>query len=122
MLFAAPDEKFGAKNSKFELLSRAFSIPVNDALMIQHLRQVDFSSTKKMLSTLFDVLEAANGEGDTFERTLLWIGMVLNAHYTNFVMSRDDETREQLTSALAVVDQVSVLSNFFSLSVMMGQN
>ena len=32
--------------------------------------------------------------------------MVLNAHYCNFVLSRDDETREQLTAALNIVTEI----------------
>ena len=107
MLFVTPDEKFGGNFERLELLARAFVLPVNDTIMVQHLRQVDFSSARKMLSALFDVLESVgNDDDDAFERLLLWIGMVLNAHYTNFVMSRDDESKDQLTAALTIISQM----------------
>ena len=106
MLFAAPDEKFGGNSDRLELLTRAFVMPVNDTLMVQHLRQVDFSAARKIISALFDVLESVIHDDDAFEKLLVWIGMVLNSHYANFVMSRDDETRDQLTAALAIVNQM----------------
>lgn len=106
MLFSAPDEKFGAKNSKFELISRAFSLPVNDSLMVQHLRKVEFILIKKFLSTLFDIIQYANEDSDSFEKVISWIGMILNAHYTNFILSKDDETREQLMAAFEIVNQM----------------
>ncbi len=34
---------------------------------------------------------------------LLWIGVVLNAHYCNFVLSKDEDVREQLGTALSVI-------------------
>ena len=106
MLFAAPDEKFSAKNSKFELLSRAFLLPVNDSLMIQHLRSIDFFAAKNFLSQLFEIIQSANEDSDSFAKVISWIGIILNAHYTNFVLSKDDDTHHQLLAAFEIVNQL----------------
>jgi hypothetical protein len=64
MYFIAPVEKFGAKKSsaevcehrRKELLSKAFTLPITDSLMIQHLRQIDFSLATRILDTLFGLV------------------------------------------------------------------
>jgi hypothetical protein len=37
---------------------------------------------------------------------LLWIGIVLNSHYTNFILTKDDETRQQLVIALTLINEL----------------
>ena len=68
MYYIAPTEKFGAKkmtkmscsdvceNLRKELISKAFSLPITDSLMIQHLRQIEFSLAKKIIDTLFGLV------------------------------------------------------------------
>ena len=67
MYYIAPTDKFGGKKSKKcieevcenrrkELLSKAFGLPITDSLMIQHLRQIEFSLAKKILDTLFGLV------------------------------------------------------------------
>jgi len=117
MYFAALHEKFGAKKKsneeknetrRRELLLRAFAIPITDTLMVQHLRQVEFVLARKMMATLFELIELSTGDGNEshFEQLLIWIGMVLNAHYCNFILSKEDETRDQLVTALTIVNQL----------------
>ena len=74
--------------------------------MIQHLRSVDFFAAKNFLSTLFEIIQSANKDSDSFEKVISWIGIILNAHYTNFVLSKDDDTHHQLLAAFEIVNQL----------------
>ena len=112
MYFAAPHEKFSVKKKsaeekneirRRELLSRAFAVPITDTLMVQHLRQIEFVLARKMMATLFELVDENE---NNFAQILIWIGMVLNAHYCNFILSKDDETRDQLATAQAIVNQL----------------
>jgi hypothetical protein len=68
--------------------------------------QVNFNLARKMLTTLFELLYDDDTDADAFEKLLGWIGILLNSHYTNFVMSKDEDTKNQLNAALAVVSQL----------------
>ena len=76
MYYVAGSDKFGGKKCKKEtneirrnqLLARAFALPVTDMLMVPHLRQVEFVLARKILTTLFDLIE---NENDNFEQVTI---------------------------------------------------
>lgn len=96
------------------LLSRAFNVPVTESVLLQHLRNSEFSLVQKMLGHLIDMVriestetEAGGGgeelNGDKFEHHLTWIGCILNAHYANFLMSTAEGSIKMLEEALETV-------------------
>ena len=96
------------------MLSRAFNVPVTESVLLQHLRNSEFSLVQKMLGHLIDMVriestetEAGGGgeelNGDKFEHHLTWIGCILNAHYANFLMSTAEGSIKMLEEALETV-------------------
>ena len=96
------------------LLSRVFNVPVTESVLLQHLRNSEFSLVQKMLGHLIDMVRIESAEtvagsggedlkGDNFEHHLSWIGCLLNAHYANFLMSTAEGSIKMLEEALETV-------------------
>ena len=79
-----------------QLLSKAFEVPVTESMMLTYLCQIDFDIAIKMVEfvnlSLKLLMGTREGNGDHFSRLVEWMGMLLNAHYTNILLlSRDDD-------------------------------
>ena len=75
-------------------------MPVAESMMLSYLGQIDFAIAVKMvefvnisLKLQMGTKEAQGGQGGNyFNRLVEWMGMLLNAHYTNILLlSRDDD-------------------------------
>ena len=72
-------------------------MPVAESMMLSYLCQIDFAIAMKMVEfvnlSLKLQMEAKEVKGGNyFTRLVEWMGMLLNAHYTNILLlSRDDE-------------------------------
>lgn len=112
MFLTLPDSVFKVEGrlSKKSLLDAAFSVPITEALMTQHLRFTSFKLAKEMLKHLLGSL--AKGE-DCWElsQVLTWNSLILNAHFSNFVLLKDQEVKDLLQEDL---DSIGVLEGSIS--------
>lgn len=75
----------------------AFDVPVTESMMLSYLCQIDFAIVVKMVEFVNLSLKLQMGTkeaqgGNYFTRLVEWMGMLLNAHYTNILLlSRDDD-------------------------------
>ena len=80
-----------------KMLSKAFEVPVTESMMLTYLCQIDFDIAIKMVEFVNLSLKLLMGTrevqgGGHFSRLVEWMGMLLNAHYTNILLlSRDDD-------------------------------
>jgi hypothetical protein len=90
-LICAPDSRFESVVHREKLLSKAFDTPLTEALMQQYLSRTEFSTANKMLAFLELSLRLQQGEHtETFLRLLTWVSLILNAHYANILLTRDE--------------------------------
>ena len=79
------------------MLSKSFNVPVAESMMLSYLCQIDFTIAMKMVEFVNISLKLQMGAkevqgGNHFTRLVEWMGMLLNAHYTNILLlSRDDD-------------------------------
>ena len=79
------------------MLSKSFNVPVAESMMLSYLCQIDFTIAMKMVEFVNISLKLQMGAkevqgGNYFTRLVEWMGMLLNAHYTNILLlSRDDD-------------------------------
>ena len=72
-------------------------MPVAESMMLSYLGQIDFAIAVKMVEFVNISLKLQMGTkeaqgGNYFNRLVEWMGMLLNAHYTNILLlSRDDD-------------------------------
>lgn len=106
-LFLLVDEDFAedataAQVAREKLLSKAFDVPVTESMMLSYLCQIDFEIATKMVEFVNISLKLQMGTmevqgGNYFTRLVEWMGLLLNAHYTNILLlSRDDDKVAEL--------------------------
>ena len=86
-------EKVNEKERQ-SLLARAFNVSITETLMVQHLRQSRFELAKGMLAWIVEELKRTKQKRKVVvdvEQLFLWLGLILNAHYLNFILSKNDE-------------------------------
>ena len=69
--------------------------------MIQHVRLCCFELSKNMLAWIvkeMTYVKARKHKVDLYQ-SLLWIGLILNSHYTNFILSKGNEEVKDLLIA-----------------------
>ena len=101
------------KQKTNNLLARAFNIPTTDTLMVQHLRQIKFEVAKSMLEWIVKELKQADqdrgnrrGKSVDMDQLFMWLGLILNAHYTNIILcKRDDEIKTVISDASDAIRQ-----------------
>jgi len=77
-------------------------VPVAESMMLSYLGQIDFAIAVKMVEFVNISLKLQMGTkeaqgGNYFNRLVEWMGMLLNAHYTNILLlSRDDDKVAEL--------------------------
>ncbi|XP_050094379.1 uncharacterized protein LOC126577034 [Anopheles aquasalis] len=102
--------------SRYDLLNVVLSCTYNRTIIIPIVRaELDFPSVVKLLqhleyllvdpmATLTETLH--NGDSfDSDEKTIEWIMVLLDAHYQQFLLSKDDAVLEQLRRMLAIIDR-----------------
>ena len=99
-----------AENDKYhKSIVKAFNVPITEVLMTQHLRQCNFELAKNMLMWLVLEMKSENSDEEkvSMDQLLLWIGLIINSHYTNFILSKGNEEIKDLV--LITMDLVSEL-------------
>uniref|UniRef100_A0A2M4BFG5 Putative nucleolar protein 11 n=1 Tax=Anopheles marajoara TaxID=58244 RepID=A0A2M4BFG5_9DIPT len=102
--------------SRHDLLNVVLSCTYNRTIIIPIVRaELDFPSVVKLLQHLEYLLEDPmatlcetlhNGDSfDSDEKTIEWITVLLDAHYQQFLLSKDDAVLEQLRRMLAIIDR-----------------
>jgi len=81
------------------LLSRGFS----DAVMADELRKVELNSVVKLLEVLNSLMHDPAGTECSQASLLDWMSLVLNSHYLQLVVSKEDNTVEVLEEVNATV-------------------
>merc|ERR1712088_787232 len=86
----------GCPNNKS--LVKALNVSITETLMTQHIRQSNFELVTNLLTWI--VKEMKNPKKRTEEirvdQCLLWIGLILNSHYTNFILSKSNKKVKDL--------------------------
>ena len=98
------------ENDKYhKSIVKAFNVPITEVLMTQHLRQCNFELAKNMLMWLVLEMKSENSDEEkvSMDQLLLWIGLIINSHYTNFILSKGNEEIKDLV--LITMDLVSEL-------------
>ena len=90
------DTTLGWTNHKS--LVKALNVSITETLMTQHIRQSNFELVTNLLTWI--VKELKNPKKRTEEirvdQCLLWIGLILNSHYTNFILSKSNKKVKDL--------------------------
>ncbi|KFB48666.1 AGAP007145-PA-like protein [Anopheles sinensis] len=99
-----------------DLLNIVLSCSFNRTAMVPFVRtELDFPQVTRLLqhlehllvdpmATLSETLHTAD-TFDSDEKTVEWIMVLLDAHYQQFVLSKEPETQEQLKRMLRIVDE-----------------
>ena len=91
-------------------LLKAFNLPITETLMIQHLRQCRFELAKNMLVWLYKEMKDTKRKQEkvNINQGLMWIGLILNTHYTNFILSKtNEEVSNLLFGAAALLEDTT---------------
>ena len=77
---------------------KAFNVPITEVLMIQHLRQCNFELAKNMLIWIVIEMKAIDSDTEkvSMDQLLLWVGLIINSHYTHFILSKGNEEVKEL--------------------------
>ena len=121
-IFVCENEEDLGQVEREKMLTMAFDVPITDSLMLSHLCQLDFGLAVKMIDfvNLSIKLESAlsgGGHTDRFQRLVQWMGLLLNAQYTNvLLLSRDDDGKvaELLGDVASNVEELEVASSAFA--------
>lgn len=85
--------------TKERLLTKAFDVAITQPLMLQYVGQLEFDTVLRMLKFLDLALKLESGEHtDKFGRLIEWTSILLNAHYANVLIMKDDQAVELLNS------------------------
>ena len=76
------------------LLRSALLIPFTDHVALEHIRNLRFSSAKTLIHRLVQMMQGKGLEdSDEFEHFITWLALILDAHYTNFMIAKDSESK-----------------------------
>jgi hypothetical protein len=89
-------ESLVCSTDDLDLIGRAFCLPITEAVALQHLRCTDHTTAKKMILSLLELLQRDALEGGQCDQLLTWLSILVDAHYTNFVVSKDADSQEML--------------------------
>ena len=77
------------------LLRSALLIPFTDHVVLEHIRNLKFSSAKTLIHRLVQIMQDQSLEdSDEFEHFITWLALILDAHYTNFMIAKDAESKD----------------------------
>lgn len=114
-LLSAPDSRLVEKGHEIgqvvreRLLVKAFLKPITETLMLQYLRQTDLDMATKLLEFLDIALKLQNGEHtEEFLQFVLWVTLILNAHYSQMIVTKDAKVLDVIKS---ITDTVVELEN-----------
>ena len=88
---------------------KAFNVPITEVLMIQHLRQCNFELAKNMLIWIVIEMKTNNSDSEkvSMDQLLLWVGLIINSHYTNFILSKgNEEVTELIITTMDLVSEI----------------
>ena len=105
----ADDSKSNKDKSYHKNVVKAFNVPITEVLMTQHLRQCNFELAKNMLMWLVIEMKSENSEKEkvSMDQLLLWVGLIINSHYTNFILSKgNEEIRDLIIITMEFVSEL----------------
>ena len=76
------------------LLRSALLIPFTDHVVLEHIRNLKFSSAKTLIHRLVQIMQDVLEDSDEFEHFITWLALILDAHYTNFMIAKDAESKD----------------------------
>ena len=94
-----------------EILRKVLLIPITDEVVIDHIKNLSFSSVKIFILKLIQIMEKLEKPED-FEHYITWLALLLDAHYSNFMVTKDEE-------AIAVIEECAKLLGELDYSVNM---
>lgn len=105
MILTGADKIFLLENC----LVKALNVSITEKLMTQRLRQCNFEIVTHLLHwILFQMKNGRRTEGEiNMDHGLVWIGMILNSHYTNLILSgkSNERVKNLILSAQALTEE-----------------
>ena len=117
-----PENEIKQKHSKANLSMRsllviAFNLPITETLMIQHVRQCRFELAKNTLAWIVTEMKyfKTRKQKVDLDQSLIWIGLILNSHYTNFILSKgNEEVKDLIIATTDLIGETQVTMDILS--------
>ncbi len=99
-------KEWDAQVTRETLLYKAFNVSFTEPLMLQYLGQTDFETALKMLGfldlalklELYDHCHKEDEENLLFPKFVNWVALIMNAHYSNVIITKDVASLELVAS------------------------
>ena len=97
------------------LLKRIFDAPLTRSELSSFLHQMDFKNVVKLLRSSIDLLkETSATDEEKFDTLLLWLECLLEAHYTTFIIAKDEDSMAVLQDALDLMSNLDSKINMLA--------
>ena len=97
-------------------LRNALLIPFTDQVVLDHIKNLNFSSAKILVHRLVKIMqmEEITGNPSEFEHYITWLALILDAHYTNFMVAKDNEAKEVITECSNLLGELDYSVNMLA--------
>ena len=100
-----------SNDTDVDILRKVLLIPITDEVVIDHIKNLKFSSVKIFILKLIQIMEKLEKPED-FEHYITWLALLLDAHYSSFMVTKDQE-------AITVIEECARLLGELDYSVNM---
>lgn len=103
------------KSDDIDVMKKALRMPMSENGILQYLKYTEYRSAKKMISSIIKLLQETSTNDDAFiDQLLAWLDLVLNAHYTNFVVTKDNESKDVLIMCAELMEELDSSVNMLA--------
>ena len=93
------------------LITKVLMLPITEETMVQHMREVTSSTASRLFQVVLELfLDLNNDDSDggekKFSQLLLWMSIILDAHYGNFAVSKDEETKNAIIQCAELIGEL----------------
>ena len=96
------------------LLRTALLIPITDQVVLERVKNLSFTSAKKLIYELVKIMQEIQDNPDEFEHYITWLTLILDAHYTNFMVSKDTEAKDVINECSRLLNELDSSVNMLA--------